>query len=338
MSETTANAVRVSAPSRLHFGLFSIGDQTPLQYGGAGMMIASPRTTVRVGPAKSLKLSLASSHMDSVAKRVSSVADNWFAFHQAELAVRFGTVRVEDLPVEITLENMAPRHSGFGSGTQLALAVGLALTEALKLPPPGAAELALAVDRGKRSAIGSHGFFRGGFLVDRGKSAEHSLAPLELQIPFPEDWRVVTVLRSDAENMFGYLEKQAFDDLPPSTQGHRQTMIDMIKRDVAPALMAKNFDLFSDSLFEFGRRSGLMYEAVQGSAYNGQTIQETVNAIREFGVPGAGQSSWGPCVYAITRSNRQADDLAKYLCDRLGDAAAVEIHAGDNHGATIECL
>lgn len=338
MSETTAKAVRVSAPSRLHFGLFSIGDQTPLQYGGAGMMIASPRTIVRVDPAKSLNLLLDSAHLDSVAKRVRSAAEDWFAFHQAELAVRFDAARVDDLPVKITLEKMAPRHSGFGSGTQLALAVGFGLTEALELPTPGVEELALAVERGKRSAIGSHGFFRGGFLVDRGKSAEHSLAPLELQIPFPSDWRVVTVLRKDAENMFGYLEKQAFEDLPPSTQFHRQTMIDMIKRDVAPALMAKNFDRFSCSLFEFGRRSGLMYESVQGSAYNGRKIQETVDTIRGFGVHGAGQSSWGPCVYAITRSSRQADDLAKYLCDRLGDTAAVEIHAGDNHGATIESL
>ena len=76
-------------------------------------------------------------------------------------------------PHRITVEEAPPEHSGFGTGTQLALAVGRAVSS---LPTE---EVARVTGRGRRSAIGTHGFATGGLLADGGR--KDGIAPRPLQ-------------------------------------------------------------------------------------------------------------------------------------------------------------
>ncbi len=49
--------VTVTAPSRLHFGLFSVGDIVARKFGGIGLMIDQPRTVVTAVPSEALRVS-----------------------------------------------------------------------------------------------------------------------------------------------------------------------------------------------------------------------------------------------------------------------------------------
>ena len=47
----TTKAVHVSAPSRLHFGLLSFGNQEGRNFGGVGLMLKEPRVEITATPA-----------------------------------------------------------------------------------------------------------------------------------------------------------------------------------------------------------------------------------------------------------------------------------------------
>ncbi|MEL7496902.1 MAG: hypothetical protein AAFN77_04790 [Planctomycetota bacterium] len=328
MNPSNVNATIVSAPSRLHFGLFSIGDQLAYRFGGAGLMIDRPRTVIRSRRAD--RLTIAASDVD----RLRPIVERWFAASHGLL--RDQQIHSHDeLPVELSIDTCPPVHCGLGSGTQLALSIATSLVLACGLPMPNSDELATSVDRGKRSAIGSHGFLRGGFLVDRGKRSDQLIAPLDLRVDFPSEWRVVTIINPNASLVFGAVEKSAFESLPPTTPAQRNAMVELMKNRVIPALMNEDFESFCQHLFEFGRRSGTMFQDIQGGPFNGPQVEAMIDLVREFGLAGTGQSSWGPCVYAITPDEGAANDLASFLVEKLGPEVNISICRGDNQGVQI---
>ena len=99
----------------------------------------------------------------------------------------------------LTVHRAIPAHSGLGSGTQLGLAVARALAELHGLPPDPPA-LARAVDRGRRSAIGTWTFALGGFIVEGGRRAggggdRPAAGPLRRS---PSSWRCVVAVPDGA--------------------------------------------------------------------------------------------------------------------------------------------
>ena len=155
---------RVEAPSRLHFGLLGLPadgrDRWPgidgrpglpvRHFGGVGLMIDRPSLCVRVEPATAWS---ASGPLHARAQ---------------EFAKRF----VESLPAEerrpfrVAVESAPPEHTGLGVGTQFGLAIAKAVAIECGHPDWPAADLAARVGRGERSAIGVHGFERGGLIVE----------------------------------------------------------------------------------------------------------------------------------------------------------------------------
>ena len=328
----------ISAPSRLHFGLFSIGDVVARKYGGVGLIIQSPRTRVTISQADTFSISGPS------ASAAEKALKSWFK-HQT-LSDKFPFKSVSELPIELTIETVPPRHSGFGTGTQLALCSAMAATQFFDLAIPGPMELAASVSRGARSGIGSHGFYNGGFLVDRGKdrdavneaSIEGSsvpLAPLDFQSEFPTQWPIVTLILKDESGLSGRLEVDAFNNLPATSKFDREQMIDLVRNQMIPGVTQVDYELFAGGIFEYGRRSGMMYEPIQNGPYNGQRIEKLVNQIREFGIPAVGQSSWGPCVFAITRDDKTAADLVSFVESEYSDQCETEITFADNSGAEV---
>ena len=70
--------------------------------------------------------------------------------------------------VRVEVEEHIPRHQGLGSGTQMALALGAAITGLYGIDTT-VEELAVATGRGVRSGIGLGVFKEGGFILDSGK-------------------------------------------------------------------------------------------------------------------------------------------------------------------------
>jgi beta-RFAP synthase len=316
--------IRVTTGSRLHIGLLSLGE-VPLsrrRFGSVGLMIRAPGVWLTVSP-----------------------APTWCARGLlAERALAFANRFVQSFaphpipPQQLVVERAAPEHMGLGTGTQLALAVARALALAAGLPPLGAEELSRRVGRGLRSALGVYGFGRGGFLVDAGKGPAETLAPLVARVPFPQPWRVVLPLPPCGPGRHGTAEREAFDHLlpqaPPRT--HTDTLCRLVLLGMLPALLEQDLRTFGEAVYDFNVRVGEAFAPVQGGIYAHPVVAELVAWIREQGVAGVGQSSWGPGVFAVVGDEDRANHLAEGIRRRfaLGPGQVLVTEAA-NEGVTV---
>ncbi len=327
--------IRVTAPARLHFGLLSLpaeGEEfwpdrhgkpaLPLRrFGGVGLMVENPALQLRVEPAADWSAE-------------GPLADRVLVF-----ARRFaGTLPPEALgPHHLVIEAAPPEHCGFGTGTQLGLAVARALAVAAGLPGLGAVELASRVGRGLRSALGVHGFSGGGFLVESGKQSEQGVSPLLVRLPFPDAWRVVIALPPGEPGLHGAREREAFHELlgRPSPADTTAVLCRLVLLGMLPALIEADLDAFGEALHDFNARVGEAFAPVQGGTYAGCGVADVVTFVRRQGVRGVGQSSWGPAVFAVVGDEAQAEHLAQQLRLRLGPGPVVLVARGCNHGAKV---
>jgi beta-RFAP synthase len=302
--------IRVSAPARLHLGLLSLpGEAETLwpdrqgqpalpvrRFGGVGLMVERPALELRIEPAAA-----------------------WSAEGPlAERALAFAHRFVQSLPPaalaphRLIVEAAPPEHSGFGSGTQLGLAVSRALAVAAGRRNLDAVELACRIGRGLRSALGVHGFAHGGFLVEGGKRSPERLAPLVARVPFPDAWRIVIAVPPGPSAMHGQGEQQAFQTL----LGRRQVFNDaearcrLVLLGMLPALAEEELPAFGEALYDLNARSGEAFAAIQGGTYAGPRVAELVAFLRGQGARGVGQSSWGPAVFAVVADEERATQLA----------------------------
>jgi predicted sugar kinase len=167
--------------------------------------------------------------------------------------------------------------------------------------------------------VGTHGFFQGGLIVDAGKFPGESLGRLDRHLALPEEWRFVLVRDVTAVGLFGNAESNAFSRLPPVPDAVTENLWRIVREEMLPAVETANSQRFGESVFRYGRLAGRCFANVQGSPFASSAIMELVNSIREFGIAGVGQSSWGPTVFAITATQGEAEDLGLWLSARTRD-------------------
>lgn len=308
--------IRVVAPSRLHFGLFRVptaggaGDGAPA-FGGMGLMIDRPGVVVDVRPADSWRF------------------EGALASRAQVFAARFMATVPEDArrPFQVLIERCPAEHTGLGVGTQLGLAVAKALAVACGAGDLPAPELAARVGRGERSAIGVHGFDRGGLLVDAGKRPGEAVSPLLAHVALPPAWKVVLFAPANAARWHGDRERAAFATAQAGDPGALHELAEVAVR----AALDGDLDAFGDAVHEFNRRAGEPFAAAQGGVYASREIADLIEDVRAWGVRGVGQSSWGPTVFALVPDS----DAALSLALRFGPRAPATV-ASVSLGHTIE--
>jgi len=315
-------AVHVRAPCRLHFGMFSFGHADRPQFGGAGVMIEPPSVSVQI--THSEKFSVSGDHAERAARFARMAADAW---------------HLNSLPNCRLQIQSPPDHTGLGIGTQLGLTVAAGLRRFLELSPLPAEELAMSVGRGQRSAVGTHGFALGGLIVDGGKCADERLAKLRRRLPIPESWRFVLVRSPHESGLAGQGEATAFNQLPPVPFVVTDELWRITNEEMLPALTDGNCKSFGDAIYRFGRLSGECFAAAQGGPFASPRIAELVEVIRDIGVSGVGQSSWGPTVFALTPHKAEAERLVSRLREgRISGDCEITIASPNNCGAVVEIL
>ncbi len=294
-------------------------------FGGVGLMVQDPGLELCVSPAATWQAT-------------GPLTERALAFaHTFAASVRLDHPDVA-LPCQhILIETTAPEHAGLGTGTQLGLATARALAVAWGLVEP-VGILAVRVGRGLRSALGVHGFERGGLLVEAGKRSVDDLAPLVAHAAFPATWRVVLILPAQASGLHGPPEREAFARLAQRPADARQTeaLCRLVLLGLLPALAEHDLATFGEALYDFNARSGELFAPVQGGLYASPVVAEIVAFVRGVGVPGVGQSSWGPTVFALVESDDQAADLSARLCARFGlTDGEIIVTKASNHGAIL---
>jgi len=213
-------------------------------------------------------------------------------------------------PVDCEVLQAPPQHVGLGLGTQLGLSIASALNSLFGAEMT-TEELAFSVGRGRRSAVGAWGFESGGLIVDGGKSKDDELGQLQHQIELPAEWRVVLLRPDHPQGLAGNAEVQAFGQLPPaSDELKRRIRCELFDRMV-PAATQGDFPSFAESVYEYGYAAGEMFASEQGGPFRSAMVAEMVSYVRSLGVPGVGQSSWGPTLFCWFPNHDSAEAFAK---------------------------
>jgi beta-RFAP synthase len=308
--------------SRLHFGLFQPGLVGPdeRRFGGAGMMIDRP----------GIRLRLSESSSWSAAGPLAARA---LAFAQHVVERLWIDKRVRLAPHQITVVETAPEHAGLGTGTQLGMAVASLLADATRLTDVSTTSLAALAGRGRRSALGVHGFQLGRFLVEGGRSTQDQLADLMVQKPVPDNWRVIIALLPGDRGWHGHREQAVFDHLKRANSTERLSVLVLT---LLTALEDEDLAVFGEALYEFNQLAGEPFKRAQGGLYAGPHVAATVDAFRTLGVAGTGQSSWGPTVFGVVADPDQAVFVSEQVRQKCGlEKDAVLITSPLNRGAVL---
>ncbi|MCC6510418.1 MAG: hypothetical protein IT423_15050 [Pirellulaceae bacterium] len=254
-------------------------------------------------------------------------------------AVNIQAVNSSLMDASIEVLECPPLHSGLGVGTQLAAAVAMLARQALieALPSragltgslagaPSVSELARIAGRGKRSAIGLHGFLNGGLVQDLGYvSTPSSIAASQAQSSrpiathsclLPQPWRVVLIASLEAGDVHGAREEHLIGRAAAQPNPQRDRMLEL-SRDCMQLAQEANFADFIKRLDEYMLIAATLFEPVQAGRYRDHAIADRVRLAESVGLVAVGQSSWGPTVFGFTQSVDEAHAAVEKLNPHL---------------------
>ena len=302
---STADSVFVEAGARLHFGVLDLRGALGRRFGGLGAAIPSPSLLLEV------------SSQDGIS------AEGPDAERAAAFARRFLEAHGLTGGARLVVHRQIPAHSGLGSGTQLGLSVARGLAELHGLPT-GPTELARAVARAQRSAIGTWAFALGGFIVEGGRRpGEDGVAPLIGRYEIPGGWRCVVAVPPGSPGLSGEAEAAAFERLPPPAESDVQKVSHLVLMQLLPALVEDDLPSFGQALSAIQRITGAWFASQQGGVFAPGVGETLIGRMAEWGAAGVGQSSWGPAVYGLVEGPEAGRALAQRCREFLGENGRV---------------
>lgn len=317
----THTRIRVVAPARLHLGFLDLNGGLGRRFGSLGLTLESPVTRLHVTP---------SADIEAIGPG-------------AERAAAFARVMAEQIGLahglRVTVEEAIPEHVGLGSGTQLGLAVGMAVCRLAGISMD-VREVGYRLDRGARSGIGIGAFEDGGFLVDGGRGEGDAPPPLVARAVFPENWRVVLIYDRAFQGLHGKPEKQAFQDLPTFPEAAAAHLCRLVLMRVLPGLAEQDLDTFGTAITEIQQVVGDHFAPAQGGRFASPHVSHVLQWLLAEGYRTAGQSSWGPTGFTVVQDPAEATALVRRLQALCGEGSPLDfvICRARNCGGQVETL
>lgn len=319
------NQVRITTPSRLHFSLIDLNGKLGRIDGGFGLAITEPNFQIIAEPSTEIQVESA-------------------AYHERACAILAQLQTTYQFPgIKLKFISEIPTHSGFGSGTQLSLGIASAVNILYDLKL-SVLELANAAGRGGTSGIGVAAFETGGFIVDGGhrypeqkssflpSSAADNISPppILLRYTFPK-WPLLIVL-PNCSRIYGEEELNLFRTLCPQPPSVAPKLSHLLLLQVLPAILEDNIHSFGKALNEiqtFG------WKKVEIDA-QGVELQQTLDFLQTNGALGAGVSSWGPAICAVSEEIEVLKQKTEKYLTTLPNGGTCFITSANNTGAQIK--
>jgi beta-ribofuranosylaminobenzene 5'-phosphate synthase len=330
-------AVEIRSPARLHLGMLSFGVASIRSFGGVGVMVDRPGLLLRLRRAN--RLEARGPHAERTVRFARACMEAW---------------KLGQVGCSIEVVTAPAGHVGLGSGTQIGLAVAAGIRQLFQRPagdtspaaPPHPAQepldpsehdwvfdtneaiaLARAVGRGRRSSVGVYGFSRGGLIVEAGRmlpvggatddDASREFSPMIARVRLPVAWRCVVIVARDSVGLSGTAEREAFGKLPPVPEEVTSELARIAVLELLPAAVEGKFAEFSAAVRRYGEIAGEPFAEASAALPHAAATAQLLELLRELGIEGAAQSSWGPTVMACCPSLESAGELTEAL-DRLG--------------------
>jgi beta-ribofuranosylaminobenzene 5'-phosphate synthase len=312
MSDAT---LRIRTPSRIHFGLIDMNGEVGRIEGGLGVALDEPGVELCARRAGKVSIGGRVALPDRTREQLESLCA---CFRQ----------KYPVAGVDLEIERVIPGHSGLGSGTQLAMAVGLAFSVLYDLNLTST-QLAILALRGGTGGIGYLAFDKGGFVGDGGhrfggpggKTAFAPTAasvafpppPILFHSPLPSHWRVVLALPV-GRIVHGEEERALFaQNCPvPSEEAAQSARLALMK--ILPAVIEADLEAFGAGIEAMQRLGFKRYEI----ARQVETVHDTMAEMRRLGLRGVGMSSWGPALFGFTDAGPERDRATAQALESFG--------------------
>jgi len=318
MSRRADRCICIHAPARLHMGFVDLHGGLGRRYGSLGLALERPFTRVRLTAATGMG------------------AEG----PDASRAVRYAQTLAEhfDLPagVHIDVLEAVPPHAGLGSGTQLALSVGVGMAKLFEIDT-ASLEIATVLGRGARSGLGLGLFEQGGFVVDGGSAGGYAPPPIITRLAFPPAWRLMLIFDRSREGVHGEAEREAFAALPRFPEADAAELCRLVLMQVLPGLVEGDLEVVGPALTRIQARVGDHFASAQGGRFSSPGVARVLDWLRASGIEGFGQSSWGPTGFALCPGEDTAMRLMTEARRRFADDIALDfvVTRGRNEGASI---
>ena len=310
--------LKITTPSRLHMTLIDMNASRGRVDGSIGLTLDNPVISITAKRSDIIEVIGKSEHSQRMKNCVEALLPSGEG-------------------IRINIEKDYPSHIGMGSGTQAALAAGMAVNRLYDLGL-NVNKIALKVGRGGTSGIGVAAFENGGFILDGGHkfsekkaflpSAASKLppAPMILRKDFP-DWPVMIAI-PEHKGASMKTEENIFQTECPVPLHDVEKLSHIILMQLLPALFDEDLEVFGSSINAIQELGFKKKEVALAPVSN-----VLMKILREEGAYGAGMSSFGPTVYAF---GEDVENLKKISMDFLGKKGQVFITKARNKGAKIK--
>ena len=311
--------LRIKTPSRIHMTLIDLNGSIGRVDGGIGITLEEPSIEITAEKSEAVEVRGDPDLKDRMERACEAICPG--------------------KGITIDIKKSYWNHIGLGSGTQAALAAGMAISK-LYGTDISPWDIAVKAGRGGTSGIGIGSFEYGGFLLDGGHkmSAKNAFLPssfskgvlpatLLANYDFP-DWDIVLAI-PPLKGAHDLYEKDIFAKVCPIPLHEVEKLCHIILMQMLPAILEKDLDTF-----------GKTVNAIQDIGFKKRELdlqpgtRELISIIRDAGAPCAGMSSFGPTVYAITDS---PDRVVSAVKDSHPECAIIKTKAR-NKGADISYM
>lgn len=314
----TPNKITVIAPARLHMGFIDLSGSLERHFGSIGVALNEINTRLTLSYAEQLTLSGLPSERAFLCLQQLCHALN-----------------IPD-KLHLELSSVIPEHVGLGSGTQMAIAVGTALSAFYDLRL-SVRDIAQMTERGARSGIGVATFEQGGLVVDGGRGKHTLTPPVISRMTVPDDWRFILVFDRRGQGLHGKQEIQAFKELPPFPQQEAARLCYLLMMQGLPALAEGDIQLFGDAITQLQTSVGEHFASAQGGVFTSQEVASVMQFLQQQGAVAIGQTSWGPTGFCAVQGVELAERLKQQVendyahCENL----SVLIASARNSGGEV---
>lgn len=292
--------VTVIAPARLHMGFIDLSGSLGRHFGSIGVALNEINTRITLKPAAQCSVSGAASERALRCTQKLCAALN-----------------VSD-KLSIDIESAIPEHIGLGSGTQMALAIGMGLNALYGLGL-SVRDIALMTERGARSGIGIGVFEQGGLVVDGGRGEYTLTPPLISRMAIPDDWRFILVFDARGQGLHGEQEIKAFETLPPFPVQEAARLCYLLLMQGLPALAERDIEHFGAVITQLQQSVGEHFAGAQGGIFTSAEVAEAIHWLAEQGAVALGQTSWGPTGFCAIAGVERAEALQKQAAEYFAD-------------------
>ncbi|HEY8985808.1 MAG TPA: beta-ribofuranosylaminobenzene 5'-phosphate synthase family protein [Streptomyces sp.] len=298
--------VRIRTGCRVSFTLIDLNGETGRRNGMASMALRSPGLEALVLPHRENAVAAdenGSAHLEAVGALLDRLRAAW-----------------DGPPAKVVIRKGLPPHTGFGSGTTTAVAVGRAYAQFAGLTV-GTAEIARAAGRAGTSGASPNLIERGGFLVDGGHLNPADFAedpkrylvptrfagggkrpPVLISAPFPT-WPVLVII-PNGNQMHGETERQFFARTLPIPAEEARRTAHAVLMNLATSVLEADYPSFCRAVDFLTYESHFKQKQIDMQSSQVKFLLEEARRGEE--IDAIAMSSEGPMCYAFTRRPQAA--------------------------------